>query len=159
MSHEMSSEAGTSNLLPFVPKRLGDRVIVLFSASAWAKYAGMIGTVIDVRPGQTRFGNQVDVRLDDGTTVGGYDAWFRLYANPSNSLENPAHYKKGNLESIDYIEAVTADVPGDEAVSVANVLKYVSRYRQKHPLTPSRDLRKAAWYLDRLIKLVEGKGK
>jgi hypothetical protein len=71
---------------------------------------------------------------------------------------NPAHYQKaGGIETIDYIEAVTADIPGDEAVSLANVIKYVSRYRQKHPKDPVRDLKKARWYLDRLINLVTEK--
>jgi hypothetical protein len=71
---------------------------------------------------------------------------------------NPAHYiKSGGIETIDYEEAVCADLPGDEAISVGNILKYVSRYRQKHPGDPSRDLRKARWYLDRLIEIVEKK--
>jgi hypothetical protein len=31
-----------------------------------------------------------------------------------------------------------------------NILKYVSRYRHKHK-EPVKDLKKAAWYLDKLI--------
>lgn len=75
-----------------------------------------------------------------------------------NNPVNPAHYRKaGGIETMDYIEAVCADLPGDEAPSVANVLKYVSRYRQKHEDDPARDLKKARWYLDRLIALVEAR--
>jgi uncharacterized protein DUF3310 len=78
----------------------------------------------------------------------------RMIDNPVN----PQHYQKhGGIETIDYLEAVCAYLPGDEAVSVANVLKYISRYREKHPDDVTRDLRKAAWYLDRLIALVEAK--
>jgi hypothetical protein len=76
----------------------------------------------------------------------------------TDNLVNPAHYQKANgIETIDYIEAVTADIPGDEAVSLANLIKYVSRYRQKNPTNPLRDLEKARWYLNRLIDIVEGK--
>jgi hypothetical protein len=33
-----------------------------------------------------------------------------------------------------------------------NILKYVSRYRHKHPVEPKKDLLKAEWYLSRLLK-------
>ena len=71
---------------------------------------------------------------------------------------NPAHYqKRGGFEVIDFIEAVCADLPGDEAALVMPIIKYVSRYRQKHPKDPVRDLKKGLWFLDRLIKMVEAK--
>jgi hypothetical protein len=76
----------------------------------------------------------------------------------SDNPVNPAHYQKaGGIETIDYIEAVCADLPGDEVPCVSNILKYTSRYRQKHPENPVRDLYKTRWYLDRLIKMVEEK--
>ena len=37
-----------------------------------------------------------------------------------------------------------------------NVFKYISRYRHKHAENPVKDLRKAEWYLRRLITLTEG---
>jgi hypothetical protein len=71
---------------------------------------------------------------------------------------NPAHYqKRGGFEVIDFIEAICADLPGDEAALVMPIVKYVSRYRQKHPENPVRDLKKGLWFLDRLIKMVEAK--
>jgi hypothetical protein len=77
---------------------------------------------------------------------------------PGDNPVNPAHYQKaGGIETIDYIEAVCADLPGDEVPCVSNILKYTSRYRQKHPENPVRDLYKTRWYLDRLIKMVEEK--
>jgi hypothetical protein len=39
---------------------------------------------------------------------------------------------------------------------VAPVIKYLSRYREKHP-APLTDLRKAKWYLNRLINLMIAK--
>jgi len=69
----------------------------------------------------------------------------------------PSHYQKGGKETIDYIEAVCRTLPGDEVPSVANIIKYISRYRDKHPDDPLRDLKKTRWYLDRLITLIENK--
>ena len=71
--------------------------------------------------------------------------------NPANNDEaiSPQHYKFDNgIETIDYILGVCAEIEGDEAALVANILKYVSRYRGKG--TPKRDLAKAAWYLEKL---------
>jgi|TARA_B110000908_G_C10169738_1_gene410212 hypothetical protein len=68
---------------------------------------------------------------------------------PMDDAVSPEHYKFNNgIETIDYILAVCAELDGDEAALVTNILKYVSRYRGKG--TPKRDLQKAAWYLERL---------
>lgn len=64
---------------------------------------------------------------------------------------NPSHYKKGGIECIEAIKAATVGKSGIEAVCAANVIKYVWRYEDKNGI---EDLRKARWYLDRLIKEV-----
>jgi hypothetical protein len=69
---------------------------------------------------------------------------------------NPSHYLKGNKEVFDYIIDATRDLPGDEAVMVGNIIKYVSRYRDKHP-NPRTDIDKAKWYLNRLRNLLIAK--
>jgi len=72
---------------------------------------------------------------------------------------NPAHYKKGidgDSEVFDFIVNVCRDLPGDEAAMVSPTIKYLSRYRHKHP-EPLTDLRKAKWYLNRLINLLIAK--
>jgi hypothetical protein len=69
---------------------------------------------------------------------------------------NPPHYIKGGHEVFDFIVDVCRDLPGEEAAMVAPVIKYLSRYRQKHP-NPLTDLRKAKWYLNRLINLMIAK--
>lgn len=62
---------------------------------------------------------------------------------------NPAHYKKsGRIECIEAIESATADMSGLDAVCVANVIKYVWRHKSKNGI---EDLKKAQWYLQRLI--------
>ena len=67
-------------------------------------------------------------------------------------VNHPSHYTRGNIECIDAIDAAVAFLPADEAVCVANVIKYVWRYTDK---TPVESLKKARWYLDRLIGKVE----
>lgn len=62
------------------------------------------------------------------------------------TINHPNHYNKGKIEVIDFIE--------DQKLGfkAGNVVKYVSRYRYKNGL---EDLKKAKWYLDRLIEKFE----
>ena len=55
---------------------------------------------------------------------------------------NPSYYKKG-IETTDYI------VSHDMNYVEGNIIKYVTRYKEKNGL---QDLLKAEWYLNRLIK-------
>lgn len=73
-------------------------------------------------------------------------------ATGDDPVNHPQHYTQGNIECIDAIDAAVAFLPADEAVCVANVIKYVWRYRCK---TPVESLKKARWYLDRLIGKME----
>ena len=71
---------------------------------------------------------------------------------------NPQHYKYGKgIEAIDYIEGVCQGVPGKEAPSVANAIKYISRYRRKNNTKENqkKDIEKAIWYCQRIIKNLE----
>jgi hypothetical protein len=56
---------------------------------------------------------------------------------------SPAHYKQGDIEVIDYILDQKFDY------LEGNIIKYVSRYKNKNGI---EDLRKARWYLDKLIE-------
>lgn len=68
-------------------------------------------------------------------------------------VNHPSHYKtKSGLETIDVIAAFTEELAGMEAVCTANVLKYVCRWKKKNGL---QDLRKAQWYLNHLIEIIE----
>lgn len=69
----------------------------------------------------------------------------------SDMINNPAHYNKSGIECIDAISAATGD--GFEYYLQGNILKYLWRYRYKNG---SEDLKKAQWYLNHLIKEVEG---
>ena len=66
-------------------------------------------------------------------------------------VNSPPHYNQRGIECIDAIEAATGD--GFEYALQANIIKYVWRYRYKNG---TEDLKKARWYLDKLITEVEG---
>jgi hypothetical protein len=61
-------------------------------------------------------------------------------------VNSPKHYTQGNMEVITAIEGMGLDY------HQGNVVKYVSRYRYKNGI---EDLRKAKWYIDRLIYIEE----
>lgn len=64
-------------------------------------------------------------------------------------VNSPAHYAAGDIECIDAIEAAVADLTGPQAVSTSNAIKYLWRWHKKGGVI---DLRKARWYIDRLIQ-------
>lgn len=61
-------------------------------------------------------------------------------------VNSPPHYKKGGIETIDFIEA--KQLP----YNLGNVVKYVTR--AEHKGAAVEDLRKAQWYLSREIRRV-----
>lgn len=61
---------------------------------------------------------------------------------------HPLRYTKGPVECIDAIDSAVTGKPPEEAVCVANIIKYLWRYEEKEPV---RSLRSANWYLERLI--------
>jgi hypothetical protein len=70
-----------------------------------------------------------------------------------DKINHPSHYADGKVECIDAMEVVLKDLQGMEALCTGNVLKYIWRWKKKNGI---EDLRKAKWYLERLIKLLEG---
>ena len=66
--------------------------------------------------------------------------------HPIDLINSPWHYTRGSMEPIDAIEGLGV------AYHEGNVIKYVSRWKYKGGLI---DLRKARWYLDRLIENAE----
>ncbi len=67
----------------------------------------------------------------------------------SSDPVSPSHYKQGAIECIEAIKAATGD--GFIGYLRGNVLKYLWRWPKKGGV---EDLKKAQWYLDRLIKEV-----
>ena len=68
-----------------------------------------------------------------------------------DAVTKPQHYNTGGIEAIDYIKQQLGS--GFVEYCEGNTLKYLHRWRYKH--NPSQDLRKARWYLDKMIESVE----
>lgn len=71
-------------------------------------------------------------------------------------VDHPPHYTAsgpGSLECIDAIDALVKQMGSESAFYAAQVLKYIWRHEKKGK--PLEDLKKAKWYLDRLVKKVE----
>lgn len=73
----------------------------------------------------------------------------------SDNVNHPKHYCKGGVESIEFVKAAVSNLSGFEAVCVANIIKYMWRYKEKNGL---EDLRKAAKYLEWLQEEVKKNG-
>lgn len=67
-------------------------------------------------------------------------------------VNHPPHYTQGGIECIEAIEAMIAGWDGRRGYMLGNVLKYIWRHRDKGGI---ESLRKARWYLDRVIAEVE----
>lgn len=63
-----------------------------------------------------------------------------------DDVYHPSHYNQGSIEVIDFIDAHKL------GFYEGNIVKYVSRYKYKGGV---QDLKKAKFYLDRLISLME----
>jgi len=68
-------------------------------------------------------------------------------------VNSPSHYQ-GAIECIEAIEASMSN-EAFKGMLKGNILKYIWRYEGKNGL---EDLRKAQWYLERLIHAVECEG-
>tara|TARA_R100000365_G_C2705896_1_gene42871 strand:+ start:53 stop:409 length:357 start_codon:yes stop_codon:yes gene_type:complete len=67
-----------------------------------------------------------------------------------DNVNCPLHYNQTDIECIDAIEAATDE--GFAYYLQGNILKYLWRYRYKNGI---EDLKKAEWYLQKLIKIME----
>lgn len=73
----------------------------------------------------------------------------------TDNVNHPKHYTQGVVECIDALAASTINLKGLDAVCTANAIKYLWRWKGKNGV---EDLKKARWYIDRLIKHYEKEG-
>lgn len=79
------------------------------------------------------------------------DAEKYIEAKKRDNVNRPAHYTSGGIECIDAMQAAF----GADAVKdfcLCNAFKYLWRHRNKNGV---EDLKKARWYLNRLITAME----
>jgi hypothetical protein len=67
-------------------------------------------------------------------------------------VNNPSHYNKGGIECIEAIEQSMTE-EAFKGYLKGNIQKYMWRYESK--FKPSEDLKKAHWYLMKLIEVKE----
>ena len=65
-------------------------------------------------------------------------------------VNSPKHYNQAGIACIDAIRAATDE--GFEYYLQGNIMKYLWRYKYKNG---SEDLKKAQWYLNKLIEVVD----
>lgn len=65
----------------------------------------------------------------------------------ADDVNHPVHYNNGKVECIEAIEAMLSPTEFEGYVR-GNVIKYVWRFKYKDGV---KDLKKAKWYLERLI--------
>jgi hypothetical protein len=70
-----------------------------------------------------------------------------MFEPTPDSVNHPAHYKVGGIETIDFIEAKKLNY------NIGNVVKYLTR--ADHKGNKLEDLRKAQWYLTREITMLK----
>lgn len=73
---------------------------------------------------------------------------------PNDPVNHPSHYQGNGVECIDCIESAVSGLDGFHAFCAGNAIKYIFRFSHKNGV---EDLRKAEWYIDRLIKAIPGR--
>ena len=86
----------------------------------------------------------LDIKIGDFDEI-----YFEKVSDPVN---NPAHYNHKGVEAIAAIEASMTDEEFQGYLK-GNCMKYLWRYKYKGK--PVEDLKKAQWYLDKLIASVD----
>lgn len=82
--------------------------------------------------------------------------WHSCLASKPKDAINPPHYKTGRFEVIEIMEDKMSHEQFKGYLQ-GNVLKYVLRH--EHKGKPIEDLKKAQWYLTKLIETLENNDK
>ena len=74
------------------------------------------------------------------------------YENNSDPVNHPEHYKTNGIECFDAIKASQGDTTAVN-FAVCNAFKYI--WRNQHKGAQIQDLKKAVWYLNKAIDILE----
>jgi hypothetical protein len=101
--------------------------------------------------GFSNFGNCYLLKGIEGWewSEGLLEDWLPDEKPEEDIINQPSHYTQGNIEPIDFITS------NQMSFCQGNVIKYVTRFKFKGGLT---DLKKAKFYLNKLIKEEEENG-
>jgi hypothetical protein len=70
-------------------------------------------------------------------------------------INNPNHYTTGGIETIDFIQAKLSK-EAFRGFLLGNIVKYSSRHEHKGGI---EDIKKAQWYINKLVEVYESEGK
>lgn len=136
---------------------LGDRKIFVNGEKAELKFPddvrqSMIWAYEDADMGRVRLNAKLmGYEVIDDTPTIAETAAKRSEDTKPDPVNRPAHYTSGGIECIDAMQAAFgAEVVKD--FCLCNAFKYLWRHRNKNGV---EDLKKACWYLNRLIEEVE----
>lgn len=137
--------------------KVGDEVIVIITGERerkWLNHKGKIelvsGTGILYRVSGVPH-DMLEVQL--APLVPFLESLHPHLTEPEPDLVNhPTHYTKGGIETLDFIKAKMVQ-ERYKGYLTGTVIKYLSRFEDKE--NPLQDLRKAEFYLKRLIKEYE----
>ena len=90
---------------------------------------------------------------NEACDLNGVSQVVKMTTRKNDMVNHPNHYQTNSgLEAITVIESFTDELTGPACYLTGSVLKYMLRWRKKNGL---EDLKKAQWYLNRLIDQVE----
>jgi len=69
-------------------------------------------------------------------------------------VNHPSHYESGKFECIEVMEEALG-IDNVKGFCLCNAFKYIYRHRRKNG---DEDIKKAQWYLNKYLELVEGIG-
>lgn len=104
------------------------------------------------KEGKRAIGQSYWNAIKQDESIRGEDILEDVINEELDMINSPSHYTSGNIECIDAIKEATKHLDGFEGYLTGNIIKYLWRYKHKNGV---EDLRKAAWYLDRLVGSVE----
>ena len=111
----------------------------------WGPALGVVGELAGSYSGEVRR------KVEDTSTIKGYNTEWVWADDLADSASDPDHYKQGDIECIDYIKSVLTK---EEYIGYlqGNITKYLHRWKNKNGV---EDLDKAHVYLNWLIEEVE----
>lgn len=129
--------------------KIGDEIIMNDNADKNYRYTckGFRGVVTDIIDDYVILDNMWTVSADDCDLYGELKSDTKKV---DDNVNHPSHYTDGKIECIDAIES-SMSKEAFMGYCKGNIIKYVWRYEYKGGV---ESLKKAKWYLDKLIEAV-----
>lgn len=117
-----------------------------------AQYKEKLERPVDLLEEDLGFSTYWDGERKAGLVLGNGERYPRVSKQEFDPVEHPEHYTSKGVECIDWIRHAQGNYEFLGYLK-GNILKYLWRYEGKG--APVQDLKKARWYLDKLIEEAE----